>query len=342
MSIVTVTGANLNISDRSDIRSSGAFLLEVDQDGIAACQEAINAAKAFHALEPRDKFIYDMVSSESAHGYYPSADVEACRYRAELPGKGSGPGRPKVHDRTNTIARTYETLDICLSNLEPGLEPIADKLFGRTAIETLPPAIAMHISKFDAWIQASIGAVSEVFERLGGLPIGTVQSTRSNSIDQLRLLHYPSSHDQGGLKAHTDYEWFTFCLESDSSGLELLTPDTWTPVQIPHGCILIMFGDLAEVASNGRVRAATHRVRTSGERRYSIAYFCGASYSSRIVPIGDRGEVGQRPVPSEGILFGEHLAGLTIANYQHLRAAIETGVLKAPFTIPSVNPLGVA
>lgn len=60
----------------------------------------------------------------------------------------------------------------------------------------------------------------------------------------------------------------------------------WVPVDPVPGALTINAGDMLQVWSNGRVKAAEHRVRASasGSERYSIAFFLNPSYAADIFP----------------------------------------------------------
>ena len=60
----------------------------------------------------------------------------------------------------------------------------------------------------------------------------------------------------------------------------------WVPVDPISGALTINAGDMLQVWSNGRVKAAEHRVRASkaGGERHSIAFFLNPGYEANIHP----------------------------------------------------------
>src|SRR5207253_2549619 len=95
---------------------------------------------------------------------------------------------------------------------------------------------------------------------------------------QLRLIHYiptkQSAQMAVDMGAHTDYEFFTILSET-SPGIEIESSEkSWLPVEVGSQQLIVMFGDLFEVLTNGEVRALPHRVKNEkGAERFSFPYF---------------------------------------------------------------------
>ena len=102
---------------------------------------------------------------------------------------------------------------------------------------------------------------------------------------RLKLLKYPPSPPgtQGqGVGAHKDSSgWLTFLYQvnEDLPGLEVLSVDnTWLSAHPIPGTFVVNFGNAFEAATEGAVKATTHRVIAPGpdsETRYSIPFFQG-------------------------------------------------------------------
>ena len=103
---------------------------------------------------------------------------------------------------------------------------------------------------------------------------------------RIKLLKYPPSppsisEDSQGVGAHKDSSgWLTFLYQvSDLPGLEVLGSDnTWLPATPLEGTFVVNFGNAFEAATEGAVKATTHRVIAPGpdsKTRYSIPFFQG-------------------------------------------------------------------
>ncbi|KAK3043693.1 hypothetical protein RJ639_000109 [Escallonia herrerae] len=94
-----------------------------------------------------------------------------------------------------------------------------------------------------------------------------------------------------GLPAHSDGSGLTLLMQFDTvAGLQVLKDMKWTTVSWPPDTLLLNFGDLLEIMSNGRLKSSWHRVMPPvGTDRTSIALFYNPPPHVEIepVPIGD-------------------------------------------------------
>lgn len=115
----------------------------------------------------------------------------------------------------------------------------------------------------------------------------------------LRLNHYPVGDpltaDEAAditelgdmaLQRHTDAGALTVLLQDDVGGLQVAHRGGWIDVEPVPGALVVNTGDMMQVWSNDRYRAATHRVlpRTNVERS-SLPYFFNPSYSTSYAPL---------------------------------------------------------
>ncbi len=108
----------------------------------------------------------------------------------------------------------------------------------------------------------------------------------------LRLNYYPqcrpSSGDERpfGVGEHTDAGALTLLLQDDQAGLEVCREGRWHLVEPTPGALVINIGDMIQVWSNDRYRAALHRVVTNLTRdRYSVPFFLSPSYETTYAPL---------------------------------------------------------
>jgi isopenicillin N synthase-like dioxygenase len=108
----------------------------------------------------------------------------------------------------------------------------------------------------------------------------------------LRLNYYPqctfvaSAERLFGVGEHTDAGALTLLLQDDQPGLEVCRDGQWHLVEPTPGALVINVGDMTQVWSNDRYRAAVHRVVTnpSGDR-YSVPFFLSPSYETTYAPL---------------------------------------------------------
>ncbi|KAH9823634.1 flavonol synthase-like protein [Teratosphaeria destructans] len=101
---------------------------------------------------------------------------------------------------------------------------------------------------------------------------------------RIKLLRYPPSSNpesSQGVGAHKDSSgWLTFLLQvGNEPGLEVLSSDGhWISAPPIDGTFVVNFGNAFEAATEGAVKATTHRVVAPGPSnsvRYSIPFFQG-------------------------------------------------------------------
>ncbi|MCI2285594.1 hypothetical protein L3081_22175 [Colwellia sp. MSW7] len=116
-----------------------------------------------------------------------------------------------------------------------------------------------------------------------------------------RLNHYPSEDpipenerdnnialNDVALGAHTDPSAITLLLQDDIGGLQAYSAEhKWIDVTPEKYCFIINIGDIVQVWSNGRYKAAIHRVVKVpvGKARFSIPFFYMPQSEAVIKPI---------------------------------------------------------
>ncbi|KAK9203444.1 hypothetical protein WN943_013698 [Citrus x changshan-huyou] len=99
----------------------------------------------------------------------------------------------------------------------------------------------------------------------------------------LRLLHYPgelvsSNQEVCGASAHSDYGMITLLATDGVPGLQVCRekfnqPRLWEDVPNIKGALIVNIGDMMERWTNCLFRSTLHRVMSSGQERYSAAFF---------------------------------------------------------------------
>lgn len=89
-----------------------------------------------------------------------------------------------------------------------------------------------------------------------------------------------------GIHHHTDAGALTVLLQDDVGGLQVYNEGLWYDVPAVDGALVINTGDMMQVWSNDRYRAAMHRVlASSASERYSIPFFYNPMAGTQVEPL---------------------------------------------------------
>jgi isopenicillin N synthase-like dioxygenase len=132
----------------------------------------------------------------------------------------------------------------------------------------------------------------------------------------IKLVRYPGRSERGqGVGAHKDPGVLTLLMvEPGKAGLQVETDAGWIDATVPPGAFVVNIGELLEFATDGYLRATTHRVVSppEGETRLSIPFFFNPSLDSTFprVPLSpglDARGVTQDPDNRISGTFGENM-----------------------------------
>jgi isopenicillin N synthase-like dioxygenase len=115
----------------------------------------------------------------------------------------------------------------------------------------------------------------------------------------LRLNYYPAcptpvapeglSKAEGGylgVNHHTDSGVLTLLLQDDQPGLQVFRDGRWHLVEPRRDALVVNIGDIVQVWSNDRYRAALHRaVASPVADRFSVPFFLNPSYATNYAPL---------------------------------------------------------
>lgn len=168
------------------------------------------------------------------------------------------------------------------------------------------PAVCAYYDACERLAKRLIGAVSTNL----GMPddylqgfFGTAQSSF------IRLNHYPAcptpeapegvstpQHGFLGVNHHTDSGALTLLLQDEVPGLQVFRAGRWHLVEPRADALVVNIGDMVQVWSNDRYRAALHRVLANGERaRDSAPFFYNPSYATTCAPLPSTVDAGHPP-----------------------------------------------
>jgi isopenicillin N synthase-like dioxygenase len=162
-----------------------------------------------------------------------------------------------------------------------------------------------------------------------GMPAGSLeQYFRPAHTSFLRLNYYPkcpkpvrpegvavASDGYLGVNHHTDAGAITLLLQDDQRGLEVLKDNAWHLVEPRRDALVVNIGDIAQVWSNDRYRAALHRGLASADaERFSVAFFSNPSYSAVYEPLPSTIDA-SNPPRYRPINWGEFRSHRTAGDY---------------------------
>ena len=134
-------------------------------------------------------------------------------------------------------------------------------------------------------------ALLEAIARSWGLAPDFLRSRcRSRALNTMRLLHYPAEPNEVGrhevgIAAHTDFECITL-LHQTRPGLEVKRPgDGWREAPAGDDRLIVLFDDMLERWTNGRLPATGHRVRRTAASRHSIVLFIAVDPGIVVEPL---------------------------------------------------------
>jgi isopenicillin N synthase-like dioxygenase len=255
----------------SDLRRAcaeyGAFYLHPSP--LAPVQQrALEAAAAFFGLHPSDKQAIGIERSAHFRGY--------SRLRS-----GSD-DREQVHFGPEAVATGNVAAGPSPARLlGPNLWPTALGTAWRT---TLLEYVAAAGELGRRLLRSIAGAFELPEAELGGL-------LEPQPYLLMKLMRYGprDARPRSRMAPHCDWSLITVLLQ-DGPGLQLCTREgAWLDAPSRENSLLINLGELAELATGGRARAAPHRVIEVGDReRLSIPVFINPDLSRTLTPFPRR------------------------------------------------------
>ncbi|RAJ40468.1 isopenicillin N synthase-like dioxygenase [Kitasatospora sp. SolWspMP-SS2h] len=108
---------------------------------------------------------------------------------------------------------------------------------------------------------------------------------------RLKLVRYPGSAPDGppqGVGTHKDYGFITLLLQDTVGGLQVERPDsTFLDVPPLDGAFVVNLGELLEVATDGYLKATSHRVVSppGARERFSVPFFYNPRLDAHVTPL---------------------------------------------------------
>ncbi len=120
-----------------------------------------------------------------------------------------------------------------------------------------------------------------------------------------------------GVNAHTDSGAVTVLLQDEQPGLEVFHEGAWYLVEPRADALVVNIGDIVQVWSNDRYRAALHRAFVHADvERFSVAFFLNPPYSADYAPLPSVIDA-RHPARYRSINWGEFRSRRTAGDYAH-------------------------
>ncbi len=230
----------------------------------ALTRQVLSLSRRFFALPEADKLAIEMVNSPHFRGYNRvgwerTRGLQDWREQVDI-----GAERPALP--TDTGLPPWSRLQG--PNQWPAALPeLREVILGYQAATT---ELASRLVRVFA---AALGQSETVFDPLFS----------PNPHQLLKIIRYPgreATDTDQGVGPHKDSGCVTVLLQDIQEGLQVQYQDNWIDAPPRPGTFVINIGEMLEVASNGYLRATTHRVVTppAGIDRLSVATF----YSARL------------------------------------------------------------
>jgi isopenicillin N synthase-like dioxygenase len=164
------------------------------------------------------------------------------------------------------------------------------------ALPAFEPAVRRYYARCERLAERLLGAISF---NLGMPAEGLAQGFGQAQTSFVRLNYYPACPVPSaptdrtppvdgylGVNHHTDAGALTILLQDDRAGLEVFRDGRWYLIDTLRDALVINIGDIVQVWSNDRYKAALHRVVVSSDgRRYSAPFFYNPSYETTYAPL---------------------------------------------------------
>jgi isopenicillin N synthase-like dioxygenase len=156
-----------------------------------------------------------------------------------------------------------------------------------------PEIVGFRESVMDFWdTTAGYGNVvlDALSEAAGFAPGFLTERCKTQSLNTLRLLHYPANdapltERNVGIAAHTDFECITLILQT-GTGLELRdVRGRWYDAPNQEDRVVVLLGDMLERWTNGAFKATGHRVRNTRSERFSVVMFFAVDEDVLVEPM---------------------------------------------------------
>lgn len=257
--------------------ATGVGFFQLVGHGVTATETTAltDATRSFFALPRADRLAVSNLNSPHFRGYTSTGDEQTAGTRdwrdqmdigLELPPRVPGAGEP-----------AYWWLQ------GPNQWP-----------EALPQLRATTLAWIDKLAAVSRRLLHELLSSIGARPDFYDYAFEGHPHLRLKLVRYPGSAPDApegagqGVGTHKDYGFITLLLQDSVGGLQVARSDgTFLDVPPMAGAFVVNLGELLEVATDGYLKATSHRVVSpAGAReRFSVPFFYNPRLDAHIKPL---------------------------------------------------------
>jgi isopenicillin N synthase-like dioxygenase len=157
--------------------------------------------------------------------------------------------------------------------------------------EALPQLRAATLAWIDKLSGVSRRLLHELLASIGARPDFYDDAFAGHPHLRLKLVRYPGTPPDGaaqGVGTHKDYGFITLLLQDSVGGLQVALPDrSFLDVPPMPGAFVVNLGELLEVATDGYLKATSHRVVSppGARERFSAPFFYNPRLDAHIEPL---------------------------------------------------------
>jgi isopenicillin N synthase-like dioxygenase len=275
---------------RAAAHEVGFFYLSGHDVDAQLLRDLMESARRFFALPEGEKMAIEMMNSPHFRGYNRVAS-ELTRgqpdWREQI---DIGAERPALPRDANSPAwarlRGPNQWPAALPELRPVV--IRWQAAAEEVLMRVLRALALALGQAADALEPLYGNEPHYLVKLIRYPgVAARGDTRIGNAPGIGSALGAGAHTALGVGAHKDSELLTLLLQDDQGGLQVETAQGWIDVPPRPGTFVINIGELLELASDGYLRAAMHRVVTppAGVDRLSAAFFLGARLDATVPPL---------------------------------------------------------
>ncbi len=252
---------------RSAAHDVGFFYIEGHGVAPQLQTDLMQAARRFFSLPEAEKLAVEMVNSPHFRGYNRVAS-ERTRGKPDWREQFDiGPERPAAPRDAGAPSWT--------------------RLRGPNQWPAAMPELRATVTRWQHAAMDVLDRLLRAFALALGQPADALEPLyRDEPHHMVKLIRYPGqAHgNRQGVGAHKDSELITLLLQDEQGGLQVQTAQGWVDVPPRAGTFVVNIGELLELASDGYLRATTHRVLAppDGAERLSAAFFLGAPLDATV------------------------------------------------------------
>jgi isopenicillin N synthase-like dioxygenase len=249
---------------------------------------------------------------ESALGFFSMPDSYKEQFASpnERPFHGWTQSRLEEGARSVRIRESFEVgrYDSAAELTEAGYGPEWVGLIEPNVWPRQPPTLRAAWTTYHAAMDDLCDLVLSLAAPALALPDDWFADKFDRQVSYLVAHHYPPQFESARadlpvMGTHTDFGTLSvFHLPDGHGGMQLLDEDGAHDVTVPAGQLLVCAGEVLSTWTDGRWRAAPHRVSALGSReaarsRTSLAYFQFPNLDTRIAPVTGGEAFGTEPDP---------------------------------------------